>query len=191
MKDLLVLLAHLLTTIAKLLGPGGAKAIVADSLLMKQQLLIINRSRRRAPNLMPIDRLLLGFWSLFVSPHHLQRAAVILRPSTLLNFHDMLKKRKYRLLYTSRRKGKPGPKGPTQKLIDAIVELKRRDTRFGCPRIAQQINKAFGVNIDKDVVRRVLEKYYRPGPDSCDGPSWLTFIGHLKDSLWSGDMCAP
>jgi hypothetical protein len=28
MKDLLVLLAHLLTTIAKLLGPGGAKAIV-------------------------------------------------------------------------------------------------------------------------------------------------------------------
>jgi len=28
MKDLLVLLAHLLTTIAKLLGPGGAKAIL-------------------------------------------------------------------------------------------------------------------------------------------------------------------
>ena len=149
MKDLLVLLAHLLTTIAKLLGPGGAKAIVADSLLMKQQLLIVNRSRRRAPNLMPIDRLLLGFWSLFLSPHHLQRAAVILRPLTLLNFHDMLKKRKYRLLYTSLRKGKPGPKGPTQELIDAIVELKRRNTRFGCPRIAQQINKAFGVNIEK------------------------------------------
>ena len=46
MKDLLVLLAHLLNTIAKLLGPGGAKAVVADSLLMKQQLLIINRSRQ-------------------------------------------------------------------------------------------------------------------------------------------------
>ena len=61
MKDLLVLLAHLLTTLAKLLGPGGARAIVADSLLMKQQLLIINRSRRRAPNLTPIDRTLLGF----------------------------------------------------------------------------------------------------------------------------------
>ena len=39
MKDLLALLAHLLTTIAKLLGPGGARAVVADSLLMKQQLL--------------------------------------------------------------------------------------------------------------------------------------------------------
>ena len=49
MKDQLILLAHLLTTIAKLLGPGGARAVVADNLLMKQQLLVINRSRRRAP----------------------------------------------------------------------------------------------------------------------------------------------
>ena len=182
------MLAHLLTTLAKLLGPGGARAIVADSLLMKQQLLIINRSRRRAPNLTPIDRMLLGFWSLFLSPHHIQRAAVILRPSTLLKFHDMLKKRKYRLLYSSSRKGKPGPKGPSQELIEAIVEMKRRNSRFGCPRIAQEINKAFGLNIDKDVVRRVLEKHYRPGPDSGHGPSWLTFIGHLKDSLWSIDL---
>ena len=55
MKDLLVLLAHLLTTITKLLGPGGTKAVVADSLLMKQQLLVINRSRRRAPNLNGTD----------------------------------------------------------------------------------------------------------------------------------------
>ena len=45
MKDLFVLLMHLLTTLAKLMGPGGAKTVVADSLLMKQQLLVINRSR--------------------------------------------------------------------------------------------------------------------------------------------------
>jgi hypothetical protein len=51
MKDLLELITHLLSTIAKLLGPGGARAVVADSLLMKQQLLIINRMRRRAPNI--------------------------------------------------------------------------------------------------------------------------------------------
>ncbi|MGB5408747.1 MAG: helix-turn-helix domain-containing protein, partial [Thiogranum sp.] len=169
MKVLLLMLAHLLTTLARLLGPGGAKAIVADSLLMKQQLLIINRSRRRAPNLTPIDRMLLGFWSLLLNPHHIQRAAVILSPSTLLNFHDMLKKRKYRLLYSSGSKAKPGPKGPSQELIHAIVEMKRRTSRFGCPLIAQEINKAFGVDIDKDVVRRVLEKHYRPGPGSCHG----------------------
>ena len=37
-------------------------------------------------------------------------------------------------------------------------------------------------------MRRVLEKHYRPGPDSGNGPSWLTFIGHLKDSVWSTDL---
>ena len=109
MKDLLILLAHLLTTVAKLLGPGGARAIVADSLVMKQQLLVINRSRRRAPNLSALDRFLFGFWTLFLDPRHIQRAAVIIRPSTLLKFHDLLKNRKYRLLYSSSKRGGSSP----------------------------------------------------------------------------------
>jgi putative transposase len=45
---------------------------------------------------------------------------------------------------------------------------------------------AFDIFIDKDVVRRILASHYRPGHDS--GPSWLTFIGHMKDSLWSLDL---
>ena len=159
MKELRALLAHLLTMLTKLLRPGGARAIVAESLLMKQQLLIINRSPRRAPSLTPIDRLLLGFWSLFLGPHHIQRTAVI-RPSTFLRFHDVLKRRKYRFLHTARRKEKPGPKSPSQELIEPIVKLKRRNTRFGCPRIAREINKVFGIAIDKDIVKRMLEKHY-------------------------------
>jgi transposase InsO family protein len=104
-----------------------------------------------------------------------------------LKFHDLLINRKYRLLYSSGRKGKPGPKGPSPELIQAIVELKQRNPCFGCLRIDQQINKAFGVDINKDLVRRVLAKHYRPIPDD-NGPSWLTFIGHAKDSLWSIDL---
>ncbi|MEA3413234.1 MAG: hypothetical protein U9R74_17115 [Pseudomonadota bacterium] len=73
------------------------------------------------------------------------------------------------------------------RLIQAIVELKQRNPRFGCPQIAQQINKAFGINIDKDVVRRILAAHYRPVPGNS-GPSWLSFLGHAKDSLWSIDL---
>jgi hypothetical protein len=65
MENMPVLVAHLLTTITKLPGSFGAGAIVADSLLMKQQLLVINGSRRRATNLAALDRFLLSFWSLF------------------------------------------------------------------------------------------------------------------------------
>ena len=156
MKDLPVLFLHLLVTIAKLLGPGGAKAVVADSLLMKQQLLVTNRSRRRAPNLSTLDRCLFGFWSLFLDPRRIQRAAVVIQPSTLFKFHNLLKQQKYRRLYSSCRREKLGPKDLSRELIGAIVELKRRNPLFGCPRIAQQINKALGLDIDKDVVRRVL-----------------------------------
>ena len=46
---------------------------------------------------------------------------------------------------------------------------------------------AFDIPIDKDVDRRILASHYRPAKNSC-GPSWLTFIGHLKDSLWSIDL---
>jgi transposase InsO family protein len=46
---------------------------------------------------------------------------------------------------------------------------------------------AFDILIDKDVVRRILASHHRPEQDS-GGPSWLTFLGHLKDSLWSLDL---
>ena len=185
MRDLFLLIAHLLTTVARLLGPGGARAVVADSLLMKQQLLIINRRRMRAPSLTPLDRFVLGFCSLFLSLRRINQAAVIIRPSTLLKFHHWLKQHKYRLLYSSSRPNKPGPKGPSQEIINTVVELKRRNPQFGCPRIAQQINQTFGTSIDKDIVRRILIAHYLPDPG---GPSWLTFLGHTKDSLWSIDL---
>ena len=65
--------------------------------------------------------------------------------------------------------------------------MKRRNPTFGCPRLAQQINLAFGITIDKDVVRRVLAAHF-PRDSGGDGPSWLTFLGHTKDSLWSVNL---
>jgi putative transposase len=91
------------------------------------------------------------------------------------------------MLFSQKRGRRPGPKGPAKELIDAVVEMKQRNPSWGCPRIAQQIALAFGVEIDKDVVRRILSIRYRPESDS-QGPSWLTFLGHTKDSLWSCDL---
>jgi hypothetical protein len=79
-------------------------------------------------------------------------------------------KRKYRMLFSPKRRRPPGPKGPKTKLIHAVVELKRRNPT-GCPRIAQQITLAFGVEIDKDVVRRILRVHYSPESGS-GGPSF-------------------
>jgi putative transposase len=61
--------------------------------------------------------------------------------------------------------------------------MKQRNPSWGCPRIAQQIALAFGIEINKDMVRRALAAHYRPDSDST-GPSWLTFLGHLAISSW-------
>ena len=188
MRSLLFLLVHLLATLAKLLGPGGLKAVLAENLLIKQQLLVLNRARHRAPALSPIDRILLGWLSLFMTPRRLLRAAVAIKPATLLRLHQALINRKYHLLFSARRRNKPGPQGPSAELIRAIVAIKQRNPRYGCPRIAFIITHTFGVPVDKDVVRRILAKHFRPDPSLGGGPSWLTFIGDMKDSLWSVDL---
>ena len=176
-------------TFAELLRPGGVRAVAAESLLLKHQLLISNRSRQRAPNLTTLDRSILGLSTLFVSLRRIPKLGALIKPATLFRFHKALVNRKYRLLFSSSsHRRKPGPKGPTAELIAAIVAMKQRNPRFGCVRIPQQIAHAFGVAIDKDVVRRVLAKHYRPGDSGTDGPSWLTFIGHMKDSLWCVDL---
>ena len=64
MRDLAILLVHPLATIAKLMGPGGARAAVAESLLMRHQLRILSRARKRAPGLHPMDRVTAGLCTL-------------------------------------------------------------------------------------------------------------------------------
>jgi len=69
----------------------------------------------------------------------------------------------------------------------SLVERRQRNPRSGGPRIAQQLGKAFGIELDKDVVRRVLAAHYRPEAGE-GGPSWLkrclTCPGRIR--LWSG-----
>jgi putative transposase len=83
-RDLAVLFLHRLVTVARLAGPGGVPAVVAESVLVKQQLLILNRSRKRSPNLRLADRVVAGVYTLVMRPSRLMRSAIVLKPSTLL-----------------------------------------------------------------------------------------------------------
>jgi len=59
-RDLAVLFLHVLATVARLAGPGGARSVIAESVLVKHQLRILNRSRKRSPNLRLSDRVVAG-----------------------------------------------------------------------------------------------------------------------------------
>ena len=189
MRDLLLLVVQLIVTLAKLTRPGGVRSVIAESLLLKQQLIISRRSSRRAPPLTTLDRFVLGLTTLFVHPRRVAKVAAILKPATLLRFHKALVDRKYRRLFSSAGvRAKPGPKGPSEELVAAIIAMKHRNPRFGYQRIAEQIAHAFGVEVDRDVVRRVLAKHFHGRYPNSSGPSWLTFFAHTKDSLWSVDL---
>ena len=137
MRDPIILLVHLIATLARLMGPGGLRSVVAESVLVKQQLLMLNRSRHRAPNLCASDRILAGVCALFMRPARVIRSAIVLRPSTILEFHRALRTRKYRWRFSPKRR-RTGPQGPSKALVDAIVDMKRRNPRWGCPRIAHR-----------------------------------------------------
>jgi hypothetical protein len=60
--------------------------------------------------------------ALFMRPARVVRSAIVLKPSTLLHLHSVLRKRKYRMLFSPRHCRRPGPKGPNKDLIEAVVE---------------------------------------------------------------------
>jgi hypothetical protein len=124
MSNLVILFIHFLVTLARLLGPGGVRSIVAESLILKHQLLIVTRSRQRSPNLCTSDRILAGLMALLVRPTRLLRSAIVLKPSTLLALHKSMSNGKYRMLFSPDRRRQPGPRGPS---ADCDLKAVRND----------------------------------------------------------------
>jgi hypothetical protein len=60
MRDFLILFVHLIVTVAPLTWPGGLRSVAAESVLVRHQLLVLNRGRKRAPNLQAADRIIAG-----------------------------------------------------------------------------------------------------------------------------------
>jgi len=80
MKNVLLTLLQLAVIAAKLCGPGGARAVIAENLLLTPQLIVLRRARQRASNLLRSERLLRGRWSLVLSPGRIRQVAVALPP---------------------------------------------------------------------------------------------------------------
>jgi len=96
--------------------------------------------------------------------------------------------KKYQILFSRKTPRKPGRKSPSEDLVNLIIEMKTKNPSFGYLRIAMQIQNSFNINLDKGVVRRVLDKNVGPKKPSDNDPSWLSFIGNTKNSLWSVDL---
>jgi len=66
MLEIIELLIHFVITFIKLLKPGGVKVVMTETIVMKQQLIVLNRHRKRAPPLATNDRFLFGLMAMFI-----------------------------------------------------------------------------------------------------------------------------
>jgi hypothetical protein len=128
MRDLVILFVHAIAILARLLGPGGIRSVVAESVLARHQLLILNRSRQRSPHPRASDRLVAGLCALLIRPTRLIRSAIVLKPSTLLNLHRAMKNRKYQLLFSPNHRAKTVPYVPiSHPFVERLIGTLRRE----------------------------------------------------------------
>ena len=92
MLEIIELLTHCFVTHIKLLKPGGVKVVMAESIAMKHQLIVMNRARKRSPALVTRDRFHFGLLAMLTGERCLQKIAGILMPATILAFHKALVK---------------------------------------------------------------------------------------------------
>jgi putative transposase len=90
MQDGFLLSIHLIHLMIRLLQPVGLKASATVNLLIKKQLLVIQPTRARAPNLTILVRLSFGRLAMMLSPKWMVRSAIIIKPSTLLSIRKTL-----------------------------------------------------------------------------------------------------
>jgi hypothetical protein len=74
--------------------------VVAESVLVKHQLLILNRSRKPSPHLRPADRVVAGLCAVFIRPRRLVRSAIVFKADSA----------EVSPAFSSNRPMKPGPK---------------------------------------------------------------------------------
>jgi putative transposase len=140
MLNLLQLICILFRMLLKIVKLGGISSVIAENILLRQQLIILSRNKKRCPNLSNADCFIFGIFSQYINYKKLARLAILIKPGTLIKLHKIFVSRKYRLLFTKKSYKKPGRRGPSQEIIDLVLKYKALNPRFGYLRIAMQIS---------------------------------------------------
>jgi putative transposase len=185
-RDLAVLVLHLLTTIARLAGPGGARSVVAESVLLGSSCSSSigretgaesppYRSRRRWRVCAPRAPEAAGPFGDCLEARH--------APPPSSSAEDS----KISPAVLGHSTAETGPAGTQPRCGGrrSRHETARSDVGMSTNRAADRLGLRHPHQ--QGCCRRILAATYRPGPDSA-GPSWLTVLGHAKDSLWSLDL---
>src|SRR5262245_38653584 len=151
--------------------------LVAENLLLRQQLVVLNRSVKR-PHLTRAER---GLFVLLASRlENWRDAPLVVNPETVLRWH----REGLRLLWRGKSRARsPEPKIPVE-TIKLIVEIAAENRLWGAERIRGELLK-LGIPVAKRTVQRHMRRGRSPRPR---GQTWSTFLRtHAKD-IWACDF---
>ena len=151
--------------------------VIAENLLLRQQLVVLNRSVKR-PRFTQADRVL--FVLLASRLQTWKEALLIVKPETILRWH----RQGFRLFWKRKsRATSQGPKIPTE-TITLIKEMATNNRVWGADRIQGELLK---LNIK--VAKRTIQRYMRQTrPQAPRGPTWAAFLRNHAPDIWACDF---
>jgi hypothetical protein len=176
---LVVMLDYLLLVLGAVRATARSHgALVAENLLLRQQLAVLTRPTRQQRRLRPRDKL---FWVLVrVLWRDWRRHLVVVQPETVIHWH----RQAWRLCWRWRsrtRRGRPRVRADVQELI---VTIARDNPLWGSERIRGELLK-LGIIVSK----RSIQRYRRRTPGRPPSQTWRTFLANHAHAIWAADLC--
>jgi len=159
--------------------PRSKGALIAENALLRQQLVVLQRSVKRV-HCTPTDHVLLVL--LTSSVRAWRQALLIVQPETLLRWH----RQGFRLFW--RRKARAAGSAAQPKVaaetIALIKEMATANQLWGAERIRGELLK-LNIRVAKTTVQRYMRQ---ARPPRASGQTWATFLRTHATDLWACDF---
>jgi putative transposase len=154
------------------------KALLAENLMLRHQLIVLQRSVGR-PQLRPMDRLL---WAAGLRRlPNWKKWLVIVRPETVIRWHRM----GFKLFWRWRSSMRSGGRPPLPRDVrNLIICMARENLTWGSRRIQGELLK-LGRRVGRTTIRRILREVRGPYRPSA---SWRSFLRSQAQGIWSCDV---
>ena len=151
--------------------------LVAENLLLRQQLIVLNRSGKR-PHCTSADRVLVVVLASKVK--HWREALLIVRPETVLRWH----REGLRLFWKAKFRATSQEPRVAVETIALIKEMAASNRLWGADRIRGELLK-LGI----PVAKRTIQRHMRQArPSLPRGQTWTTFLRNHAQDIWACDF---
>jgi len=151
--------------------------LIAENLLLRQQLIVLNRSVKR-PRLTNRDR---GLFVLLASRlYSWKEALLIVKPETVLRWH----RQGLRLFWKRKSRARSLQAQIPVETITLIKEMATNNRLWGAERIRGELLKV-GIKAAKRTIQRYMRQVRPPRPH---GQTWAMFLQNHANDIWACDF---